>query len=698
MIAQRLVLALLTPLVVYAQEADTSGQLANAYRRLFFPELKLLAQSSGDSVVLRWAPSNAPAWRAYNRIGYHVERALLDTTSPTPLRYERLTQEPLKPWTLEEWKRRSRPDHQFAAIAAQCLYGRVSSPQPNTAESILDAATELENRFGFALFAADCDAHAATGLGLRFVDRAVRTGQTWIYRIFPARQDSVFALDTAVLVVDVEPYRPWPPVLSLEAEETEREITIRWKNLYGGGYTAFNVYRTGPDGQRRKLNSTPIVPATPRGWTQRIEPWFRDTTAEWNVRYTYEVRGISPFAEEGAPATIVALLRDRTPPPPPVLGKPTIYGMTMVRLEWSITAPPDLSGFVVMKSDKPDRDWRALHEQPLPPTQRTLLDTLADPDLAYYAVIALDTAGNRSEYLPIYVDIHDTIPPAPPTNVRGTIDTNGVVRLEWNLGTERDLLGYRVLWANDTTHEFTQRTNLVWMDTVFTDTVALNTLTEFVYYRVVAVDTRHFHSDPSPIVAIKRPDIVPPVAPLFTDVYVTEDRVQLRWQPSTSSDVARQVLYRRVGGDTAWRQIAELAPEQQTYVDTAVVQRTTYSYTLEAIDRSGLRSERALPVHARPFDPGVREPVQNLHADYDTSARAVVVEWALPRQPAEQFWFVVYRAVDDGELTQYRAVAPGERRFVDRELVGRGRYRYAVRVMTALGSSPLSPVAVVVVR
>ena len=176
MIVQRLVLALLTPLVVYAQEADTSQRLAESYRRLFFPELKLLAQSYGDSVVLRWAPSNAPAWRAYNRIGYHVERALLDTTSPTPLRYERLTQEPLKPWTLEEWKRRSRPEQQFAAIAAQCLYGRVSIPQPNTAESFLDAATELENRFGFALFAADCDAHAATGLGLRFIDRAVRIG------------------------------------------------------------------------------------------------------------------------------------------------------------------------------------------------------------------------------------------------------------------------------------------------------------------------------------------------------------------------------------------------------------------------------------------------------------------------------------------------------------------------------------------
>lgn len=681
-----------------AQDADTSRQDMEKYRELFFPTLHLRAQSYGDSVVLRWAPSNAPAWRAYNRIGYHVERALLDTTSSAPLRFERLTATPLKPWTLAEWQLRIQPTQQFAAIAAQCLYGRLAVEKPTTMQSFVDAATELENRYGFALFAADCDPVAATGLGLRFVDRNVRVGQTWMYRVFPAGQDSLFALDTTVLVVDVEPYRPWSPVLDLVADAREREITLRWKNFPIGGYTAFNVYRTDPDGTRRKLNTAPIVPATPRGWTERIEPWFSDTTVQWGVSYTYEVRGITPFGDEGEPATLIARAQDRTPPPTPVLRKPILYGMTMVRLEWDIAESADLAGFVLMKSDKPDREWRALTEQPLGATQRTFLDTLADPDLPYYAVVALDTAGNRSDYLPIYVDIHDTIPPAPPQNVRGTIDTNGIVRLEWSLGPERDLLGYRVLWANDTTHEFSQRTNLVWMDTVFTDTVAINTLTEYVYYRVVAVDTRYFHSDPSPIIALRRPDVVPPVAPLLTDVYVTEGRVQLQWQPSTSADVARQYLYRRVDPDTSWQLYRELAPEQSLFQDTAVIPGRVYFYTLEAVDRSGLHSERALPVKARPFDPGVREPAQMLRAAYDSVAHAVTLQWSVPHPPNERYWLVIYRAVDDYPLMQYQAIEPTEQRFVDRQLVGRGQYRYAVRIMTPNGSSPLSEEVTVEVR
>lgn len=670
--------------------ADTSNSALQATRELFAPRLYLLAQSYGDSVVLRWVPSNAPAWRAYNRIGYIVERALLDTNDTSPLRYERLTPVPLRPWTLQEWQQRIRPDQTLAAIAAQCLYGRLSIPQPNSMQTMLDAATEMENRFGFALFAADCDVLAATGLGLRLVDAHVRPGQVWTYRVFPARLDSVFLLDTAYIVVHVDPYRPWPPVLDLSAESSDRSITLRWKNFPTGGYTAFNIYRIGPDGRRTKLNSSPIVPATPRGWSKRIEPWFEDTTAQWGVEYTYQVRGISPFAEEGEPSTIRAQLRDRTPPPAPKLKKPLIYGMTMVRLEWEMSAAADLKGFIVMKSAKPDREWRSLTEELLPPIQRAFLDTLADPDLPYYAVIAVDTANNPSDYFPLYVDIHDTIPPAPPTGVRGTIDTNGVVRLEWHLGTERDLLGYRVLWANDTTHEFSQRTNLVWQDTVFFDTVAINTLTEYVYYRVVAVDNRYFHSDPSPIFALKRPDVVPPVAPIFTDVRTYQDRVVLAWNPSSSSDVARHLLYRRMEADTGWVLHAELSPTAQQFTDTAVVEKVRYWYTLVAVDRSGLQSDRSMPVQARPYGFAERPPVQNVRARYDATSGTVVLEWTYAELPRERYWFVVYRGVDHHPLAIYQALEPQQQQFVDRQLVGRGRYRYAVRVQTPTAQSPLS--------
>lgn len=669
---------------------DTTEQAEEAYREFVAPTLRVMAQSYGDSVVLRWAPSNAPSWRAYNRIGYIVERARIDTNDTGPIVFERLTPSPRKPWTLEEWRQRTRPDQQLAAIAAQCLYGRLSIPKPNTVESILDAASELENRYGFALFAADCDAFAATGLGLRFVDRNVKVGQTWAYRIFPAYQDSLFLLDTVYHVVDVTPYKPWPPVLELSAEGSDRQITLRWKNFPMGGYTGFNVYRTGPDKRRQKLNSSPIVPATPRTWTKRIEPWFDDTTAQWGIEYTYEVRGITPFGEEGEPASITASLRDRTPPPMPVLKKPILFGMTVVRLEWDIKETPDLKGFIVMKSDKPSGDWRGLHEQPLPSNQRAFLDTLADPDLPYYAVFAIDTAGNRSNYLPMYVDIHDTIPPAPPTGVRGTIDTNGVVRLEWNLGTERDLLGYRILWANDSTHEFSQRTNLILQDTVFYDTVAINTLTEFVYYQVVAVDNRYFHSKPSATLAIKRPDVVPPISPIFTDVEAFEDKIVLKWVPSTSSDAVKQILYRRSEKEKIWNKYREFPNEVTKFTDTSVSKQVLYYYSLETIDKSGLHSPMATPVQAKPYGLPIIHTVEDFQGVFDAKINSVVLKWSYPNPPSENYWFVIYRSTDFRPLQMYKAIDGNKFSFEDRELVGRGNYRYAIRVYTYKNQSQFS--------
>jgi hypothetical protein len=73
------------------------------------------------------------------------------------------------------------------------------------------------------------------------------------------------------------------------------------------------------------------------------------------------------------------------------------------------------------------------------------------------------------------------------------------------------------------------------------------------------------------------------------------------------------------------------------------------------------------------------------------------VEWDYPTvPPKERYWFVVYRAVDHHPLMQLEAVEPTVLRF--ERLVGRGRYRYAVQVMSATGQSRLSEEQVVVVE
>ncbi|MBX7154896.1 MAG: fibronectin type III domain-containing protein [Bacteriodetes bacterium] len=664
----------------------------------FYSRLYAVAKSKGDSVVLRYAPTKSGPWKAYNAIGYVVERKDISDSNRNEA-FVRLTSAPLKPWTLEEWKAKSAKEDSYAAIAAQCLYGRVTPMDPTKpAQAIVDAANEFENKFGFALFAADNHPHAANGLGLRYVDASVKEGRTYVYRIFPARPDSIFIIDTAYIVTTVGKADPLPPPANLVAEELEGKVEIKWKNIGTGFYTGFHVYRKGKDGKEVQLTKTPVVPMTFSQAKKPMEPFYTDTTAGYYKQWTYLVRGIDAFADLSEPAIVTAMGRDKTPPPIPALNKPLVVG-NKVTLTWEMKKEvSDLAGFIVERSDSITSRYSTLTEKQLPASQTKYLDSNATPDFPYYNVMAVDTAGNMSEQFPMYVELADTLPPSTPKFISAAIDTNGIVTLKWHLGSERDLLGYRVLWANDSTHEFTQRTNLVLQDTVFYDSVSIKTLTHNIYYKVVAVDTRYYHSQPTDIIKLRRPDVLPPETPVFTDVFVTDTSVVLRWAPSTSDDVKEQVLSRRRQGEKEWQPFATLNPRTDGYTDTTVNKLIMYEYSLQAIDSAGLKSPLSSAVQGRPYDAGVRPNVQDVVLTYNDKTNTVSVQWKYPYRIKEKYWFVVYRSFEEFPLRQYRAVESEKTTFTDNDLIGKGRYTYAVRVMSKVGESPMSDVKEITIK
>jgi fibronectin type 3 domain-containing protein len=283
------------------------------------------------------------------------------------------------------------------------------------------------------------------------------------------------------------------------------------------------------------------------------------------------------------------------------------------------------------------------------------------------------------------------MPPAVPQGLTGTIDTNGIVRLRWRKNTERNILGYRVLRANALDHEFTQRTNQVWRDTVFVDTVEVNTLTRFIYYRIAAVNNRYNHSATTPALGLRRPDRVPPDAPVFSDVRVSDSSVTLQWVPSSSADVRSHILYRRTQGEKRWTTLATLSATQGTYTDRAVKQNIMYEYQIEAVDSTGLSAMALLPVQARPYDSGVRRAPSALRAVYDATRKQVQLSWFYIPHKEESFYYVVYRSAPNAPLLQYNSFRAVQPAFTDANLLGPGTYTYAVKVITDSGAeSPLS--------
>lgn len=688
------------------------------------PKLTAVARSDQDSIVLRWAPSTALGWLAGNRLGYIVERVtMLKDQNEARASFHRLTPAPVKPWPLEEWKNRISKEDRYEAVAVQALYGKsfkAQSHQGPTA-ALKDAADELTNRFGFSLFAADIDPRAATGLGLRLVDRDIKRGETYSYRVFLGGKDSLIHLDTAFAVASASAFVPPAAPLELTAEPGEHAVTLRWNSPADprGGFTAFNIYRSaGTDSNYRKLNDLPFLTAT--GEKRKIDgrQVYTDTNAVDYVRYRYRVEGLTPFADVSKPAAVEGMAVDLTPPPSPKIKKPVQMGSHLVRIDWDIpVTTPDLAGFAVSRSSFALKDYhlifrsgtrmpspgkgaadetRELMTLILPASARSFVDSSASAREPYYVVGAVDTAGNLAQSLPAYSETIDTTRPAMPRGLAGTISKEGVVHLSWKLGPERNIIGYRVMWANDPTHEFSQRINEPLPDTVFVDSVNIHTLSHFMYYRIAAVTDRYIESPLSEILALRRPDVVAPASPVFRDVHVTESSVLLSWIASPSDDVAKQILSRRVQGKDDWRVFRTFGRTETEFLDTTVTEKIIYEYQIEAVDSSGLHSVPSLAVQARPYDTGIRPPVTDLKARYDAKSKRVRLDWKYASRRKERYWFVVYRAEDQAMVTEYNSVEGSAHGFEDSRVRQSASYRYAVRVKADGGAeSPLSDTAVI---
>jgi fibronectin type 3 domain-containing protein len=687
LVAILLFLSMIAPALGQMRDTTSVSLGSNIPRDPGFATIAVIARAYQDSVVLRWAPSTPHGWRIANRLGYVVERRQAGG-QPT-----RLTPEPKVPWPVERLADAldANPDNSYLGLAVYALAGDTTLMGLADSLGIDTVGVNAEKNttlYSYALFSADNDPLVAEALGLRFVDKNIKAGERYTYRVSLSEKRD-YRIDPGEVTVEVRATGPGPAPTNFAAQGLDGRIDLRWEGLSERDYSGYYVYRSDDGGKTfNKMNKSPIVIVAPEGVKVLRVARFVDTTITNYKVYKYRVRGIDAFGELGQPGEVEAFGRDLTPPPRPSVKSPEQLGNTKIRLSWEMTeSSTDLAGFTVSRSAFIDSNYHHLTKKPLPPTAREYVDEQATDAEPYYVIAALDTAGNESLSFPIYGMLIDTIPPSIPTGLTGTIEKDGVVHLQWHRGPERNLLGYRVLRANAPNHEFSQLKGEVHADTTFVDTVEVRTLTRNVYYRVASVNRRYIHSEMSPILALRRPDVVPPEAPVFTDVLPTDSSVVLRWAPSTSEDLKWHILYRRLSGEQRWTPIDTLSRSDRSYTDTAVRQNSLYEYLIEGVDSTGLTSPAAVPVQARPYDTGMRPPIGNLTARYDEKEKRIVLHWSYRPRKQENYFFIIYRAARGGSLTKYRSIESAQTSFFDTDLVGSGIYWYAVQVVTENGSA-----------
>jgi fibronectin type 3 domain-containing protein len=624
-------------------------------------KIAVVARYKSTGVELRWIPDNKTIMNLALESSFNVERRESGNNKFTKIKE-------IKALSKKQWEElissETNPELKSnLELASDFLFADkvASEKEINLDEGIYELNKQKSKEdmvYAVFVFSAIKDAIVAQSLGLGLTDKTVEPGKTYDYRISLNAKSPIYEIQNGEITIKtIENPDAYKNEVFVYPGDTK--LSFAWSAQPDvSGY--FIERASEGDGTFKQLNSTPIYTAKGDGFIGKTNGAYEDDSLINYKLYRYRFYGKTSFGEKVLFAEVEGMPRDLTPPSSPIMMQLKNNSAKEVKIDWDFNDNAgDLHGFMVARSDKDTGSYTILHKELLPPNARTFKDsTFTTDSLNYYIVYALDTAGNISSSLPGYAALVDSTPPAKPTIKSAIIDSLGIVTITLELNKEKDLKGYRLYKANGEDHEFSVFTesfredkddtlNIVY---VFKDTITLHSLTPKIYYRVKALDFNYNQSEFSDIIAVVRPDTIPPVEPVISNVAVNDKQIILEFALSSSADVIQNIIYRKTDMSKEWEKLAVCTPEQKTYTDTTVVINQSYYYSMRAVDNSNLYSPYSHPVYGKPYDKGIRPVVTNLAAN--VIQKNVVLNWDYPQTYAGAI-FVIYKKDKKGNLEQY---------------------------------------------
>ena len=602
-----------------------------------------------EKIILRWAPTTAGAWHNGIAFGYKIERRANKSNTEEWNDFEVLESVVL-PWPLARWQKDSISTYDdYCLIAAELMHGK--KKESTKSDKILKQADDYRNRYVYAMMAADFSAQAAESLGLRYEDTKIKPGYTYIYRISPLVPNDIYVVNSATVLAYSDQLDELTPPSIHHIESGDRVLHIFWeKNRFQEEhYPAYYIEVTQDGNTYTRLNKKPFISDNPFGSKFDEYHIYTDSIYENYKPIGYRLIGVSPFGDLSlAGATVYSYGRDLTPPSTPEEVTSVQLANNDMQINWHYSEEEarSLKGFLVGRSRKVQDSFQLISSKMLPPESRTFVDTFPDEFHSnYYIISAIDTAGNYAISSSHYAHMIDSIPPSAPTGLTARSSTSGEVVLSWKPNLEKDLLGYTLHYSNHPDHEFAAITNKPIHDTTFRDTVMIKTLTEHLYYKIVAIDKNYNYSDFSPVLMVSIPDIVPPSAAVVYKADVEGDGVKISWIKSSSADADHHILYRKNSENSEWIPIYKSETET-TYIDSLQQEGAVYFYKIHAYDEVNNESSDA-PIISVMMPPKDRK-LNDIHLKATKVNDKIILTW-LGRSYDKQY--TLYKSNNTGKFT-----------------------------------------------
>jgi hypothetical protein len=266
---------------------------------------------------------------------------------------------------------------------------------------------------------------------LAWRDTTERAPGDWIYRVSvvdSAGNESEPGNVAVVRVLDVTP--PETPERFAFEVVGDSLVRLRWARVAARDLREYVVARRREDGFGGAA------------WARLNPPMARDTT--WRdrgdagggfrpgTRLRYRIIAVDSTGNESVPAEALVVVPDRRPPAPPpwVRGRATESGVTVT---WAPSPAEDVASYEVYRRRVGADTLLGVWPSDMP---RRVDDLLPDARVTVaYAVVALDSAGNRSaRTLSEPVAAGDAALLNPPVNVRAVVERSGVT-IAWDAVT-----------------------------------------------------------------------------------------------------------------------------------------------------------------------------------------------------------------------------------------------------------------------
>ncbi len=666
------------------------------------PAIKVLGKATKNAILLRWGANTPLAWKRANTYGYIVERTTMAVDNEIlkePI-VKKLTATPIVPKPMEEWESFV-DNNDNAAIAAQAIYGEGFEVEMeeggNALMTILNQAKVLEQRFSFALFAADQDFEVAEYSGLAYSDTTVKPNEKYLYKVYTAIPEEKMKVKFGGVYLGLNDFRPLPEPQDFVAIFGDKNVMFSWNyDLLKKQYNSYIIERSDDKGATfEKIKTKPIVSLNEKKKKTSGRMLYTDSLPKNNVEYQYRIKGISPFGEVGPASKIVsgfgqkALVHN-----PAILEAKLDANNTSAKITWEFPdeALETLSHFELNHSNQVKEGYKVAVPD-ISKNTRSVTYTNLDA-INYFTITAIGNDGNKRTSFPQMVQPVDDTPPATPVLLTGTIDSLGVVQLQWKQNTEVDFLGYRVFRANLENEEFTQITFKTIPQSTITDTINLKTLNNKIHYKVQAFDKRYNPSGFSEVLALKKPDIIPPTPPVFESFNADHGVVKLEWTTSSSLDAVKTSVYRKEKGtDTPWELITDVNLPEGGFVDELAVPGVVYLYTLVTVDESGLESEPITPLTISLPDNQPKPGLDKFNALVNRESEQIVITWKY-NQP-KVLEYILYKGEEETKPTMYKVFGVDTTKFIDKKLTINTTYTYLLQAVFVSGAkSPIKKVEV----